>query len=89
MPASAAAQPAFTLPKTLTPPQLIEQAELRLQSAELRARAARFDIRAAAFDALIDGEPSDQAAQAELRHAEQESSRLTRELALLRMQVRS
>ena len=79
---------AFTISESLTLPQLIEQAELRLQSADLRARAARLDIRAAAFDALIDGEPSDQAAQAELRHAEQESARLTRKLALLRMQVR-
>ena len=78
----------FTLP-ALTLAQRTEQTELRLQSAQLRVRAARLDIRAAAFDALIDGEPSDQAAQAELRHAEQESSRLTRELALLRMQVRS
>lgn len=80
---------AFTLPASLTLAQLIEQAELRLQSAELRARAARLDIRAAAFDALIDGERSDQAAQAELRHAEQESARVTRQLALLRRQVRS
>ena len=79
----------FKLPSSLTLAQLLEQAELRLHSADLRARAAQLDIRAAAFDALIDGEPSDQAAQAELRHAEQESSRLTRELALLRMQVRS
>lgn len=79
----------FTLPAALTLAQQTEQAELRLQSAELRARAARFDIRAAAFDALIDGEPSDMAHQAELRHAEQESARLTRELALLRLQVRA
>lgn len=73
----------FALPTELTLAQRVKQTELRLQS-RLRSQAAMCDVRAAQFDALIDGEPSDMAALAERRHAEQDVARFTRELALLR-----